>query len=168
MRKLFCMVLILCCLFGIVGCASDPTVPENSAVVYYQREKATYGADDSVIGATYLDTEGRGKDYVFLLNKYFHTIPGEGFTSVFPKGVSLKSFKLEGLTATVILSDKIADLTGMELTIALTCLTKTVMSVTGCHEVIISAYSKQLDGQKFITLNRDRYLLVDNSGIPEN
>lgn len=168
MRRLLCIALILCCLFGIVGCAADPAIPEDSVTVYYQREKATYGAADSVIGATYLDAEGRGDDYVFLLNKYFRTIPGGGFVSVFPREVVLMSFKLEGLTATVILSDKIADLSGMELTIALTCLTQTVMSLTGCHEVIISAYSKQLDGQKFITLNRDRYLLVDNSGIPEN
>ena len=90
--------------------------------------------------------------------------PEDGLTLPFPKGVSLVGFKLEGLTAKVIFSNRLADLTGMNLTIALICLTQTIMSVTGCQEVIISAASKQLDGQNFVTLNRDSYLLLDDSG----
>lgn len=164
MKKLLCLLLTLCCFAGILGCAREEAPPENSVTVYYKRDNPTFGTSDGVIAATYLDAAGREQDHAYLLSKYFRTTPGEGFASTFPKGLFLVSFKLEGLTAKVVLSDRIADLSGMDLTIALTCLTQTVMSLTGCQEVIISAESTQLDGQNFITLSRDSYLLADNSG----
>ena len=168
MRKLLCFALIFCCLFGICACADDNAVPEDSVTVYFKREKPVFGTADGMIAATYLYAEGHKQDHTYLLNKYFRTVPDAGLVSAFPSGLAIISFKLEGLTAKVVLTDCIADLSGMELTIALVCITQTVMSLTGCQEVIISAYSRQLDGQNFITLNRDSYLLLDNSGAPQN
>ena len=164
MKRILCFLLIVCCFVGILGCTSDNDKPENSVSVFFKREKTAYGTADGVIGETYLDAAGHEKQYAYLLNVYLRTTPGEGFSSPFPKGVTMIGFKLEGLTAKVVLSDQIAELTGMELTIALTCLTQTVMSMTGCQEIIISATTKQLGGQNFITLNRDSYLLIDDSG----
>lgn len=164
MKRILCILLSVCCFAGILGCTAEKDRPENSVSVFFQREKPTYGVSDGVIGETYLDTAGREKDYAYLLNVYLRTTPGQGFSSPFPKGVTMTDFKLEGLTAKVVLSDQIAELSGMELTIALTCLTQTVMSMTLCQEVIISATTKQLDGQNFVTLNRDSYLLIDSSG----
>lgn len=164
MRKILCFLLAVCCFAGIFGCTSDHDKPENSVSVFFKREKTVYGTADGVIGETYLETAGRKADYAYLLNVYLQMPPGEGFAATYPKGVTMINFKLQGLTAKVVLSDQIAELTGMELTIALICLTKTVMSVTGCQEVIISATTKQLDGQNFVTLNKDSYLLLDDSG----
>lgn len=163
MRKFLCFVIILCCLVAIVGCANEKEKPEDSVTVYFRREKPVYGAVDGIVTATFLDAEGHREDPVFVLNKYFRTAPGEGFASTFPVGLAIISYKLEGLTAKVVLTDCIADLSGMELTIALVCMTQTIMALTECQEVIVSAYSRQLDGQNFITLNRDSYLLLDNS-----
>ena len=166
MKRILSFLLVFCCFTGILGCSADKQPPEDSVAVFYKKDKTTYGTSDGVIAATYIHTSGHEAEYAYLLNQYLKATPGEGFASTFPKGVSLIYFKLEGLTAKVILSDRIADLSGMELTIALTCLTQTVMSMTGCQEVIISASTKQLDGQNFVTLNRDSYLLIDNSGTP--
>ena len=166
MRKFLCFVLILCCLLPMAACTEKNAVPENSVTVFYRREKPTYGTSDGIVAATYLEMDDQDNNPEAVLNKYLRTIPADGFLSPFPVGLAIISFKLEGLTAKVILTDCIADLTGMELTISLVCLTQTVMSLTGCQEVIISAYSRQLDGQSFITLNRDSYLLLDNSGTP--
>ena len=55
----------------------------------------------------------------------------------------------------------------MELTIALTCLTRTVVSLTNCQEVIISAATVQLDGQNYITLTPDSFLFLDESSNAE-
>lgn len=164
MKKALCILLCLCCFAGILGCSANQSVPENTVTVYYKREKADYGTADGVIAEAYLDASGHENEYVYLINQYLKATPGEGFSSPFPQGVSLVGFRLEGLTAKVILSDRIAELSGMDLTIALICLTHTILSITDCQEVIISATSKQLDGQNFITLNRDSYLLLDDSG----
>ena len=61
-----------------------------------------------------------------------------------------------------------ADCTGMDLTIALTCLTKTIMSMTGCQEVIFNATDTLLHGEKFVTLNTDSFLLADTGGSEQN
>ena len=167
MKKIICFLLVLCTFVGIVGCTAKET-PENSITVYYRREKLIYGSADSVIAAAYLETDGRTQNYKDLLNQYFAATPGDGFATTFPEDLKLVSFKLEGLTVKVVLSDQIAAYSGMNLTIALTCLTQTIMSLTGCHEVIISANTAQLDGQNFITLNRDSYLLLDDSGVNQN
>ena len=62
----------------------------------------------------------------------------------------------------------ITDYSGMDLTIALTCLTKTIMSLTGCQEIILSASGTLLNGESFITLNQDSFLLIDGSGNKQN
>ena len=165
MKRILTFLLIISCFAGILGCSADKTPPENSVAVFYKNDKTTFGTSNGVIAETYIQSSGHEAEYAFLLNQYLKTTPGEGLTSPYPKGVTLIHFKLEGLTAKVILNDRIAELSGMDLTIALTCLTQTVMSMTGCQEVIISASTKQLDGQNFVTLNRDSYLLMDNSGV---
>ncbi len=164
MRRILCFILILCCLMSIVGCNKKGTAPDGSVTVYYRREKPVYNTSDGVLAPTYLDATGHEQDHAYLLNKYLQTTPGDGFARTFPSGTVLISFKLEGLTAKVVLSDRIAEFTGLDLTIALTCLTQTIMTLTDCEEVIISARSKQLDGQNYVTLSKDSYLLVDDSG----
>lgn len=168
MKRILGFLLVLCCFASILGCTATKRTPDDSVSVFYKKEKITYGTSDGVIAETYMHAAGHEKEYAFLLNQYLKANPTEGFVSTFPRGVTMLGFRLEGLTAKVVLSDQIAELSGMDLTIALTCLTQTVMSMTGCQEVIISASTKQLDGQNFVTLNRDSYLLVDSSGTVQN
>lgn len=165
MKKILCFLLVLIC---FTGCTAQKQVSADSVTVYYMRENPVYGSPDGVIAPSYLDAMGRKRDIPFLLNLYLQKTPEEGLVSTFPAGVTLISYKLEGLTATIVLSDQIADLSGMDLTIALSCFTKTVMSLTNCEEVILSAWTKDLDGQSFITLNKDSYLLLDDSGQSKN
>jgi len=164
MKRVLCIFLCLCCFTGMIGCSAHRSAPENTVAVYYKREKPVYGTADGVIAEARLDSTDHENEHVYLRNQYLKSAPGEGLSLPFPSGVSLVGFKLEGLTAKVIFSNRLADLTGMDLTVALICLTQTIMSITGCHEVIISAASMQLDGQNFVTLNRDSYLLLDDSG----
>ncbi len=163
MKRILCFFLILICAAGIFGCSSGSDVPEDAATVYYKRANISYGDRDGVIGASHLDTDGKEGDFSYLLGKYLQTPPGDGFSQTFPANLFLVSLKVEGLTAKVILSDQMAKLSGMDLTVACACLTRTVMSLTGCQEVIISAISAQLDGRDFITLSADSYLLLDSS-----
>ena len=168
MKKLFCIFLVLSCLLGLTACMQSNEQPEPTVTVFYKRAVPTYGQPDSVIAATELLSSGRENDIPYIIRKYLASTPTDGFVSPFSKEINLISFKLEGLTAKVVLSNEIAELSGMELTIALTCLTQTVMSLTDCEEVIISANTRRLDGQNFITLSRDSYLLVDDSGQLSN
>lgn len=163
MKKLLCIFLILCCICTLVACAPEKQ-PQDSYTVYYRRGTPAYGSADGVIGQTYLLTSGREDDIPYLLRKYLASTPEDGFVSPFTQDMTLVSFELDGPTAKVVLSNQIAELSGIQLTIALVCLSRTVISLTNCQEVIISANSVQLNGQNYITLTPDSYLLLDESG----
>ena len=164
MKKFICIFLLLASLISLAGCAEDPEIPENAVTVFYRRNAVTYGSSDGVIAAGHLDASGHENDYFYLINQYLKTQPAPEFASTFPLGLTLVSFQLEALTAKVVVSNRMAAFSGLDLTIACVCLTETVMSLTGCQEVIISAESTTLGGQNFITLSKDSYLLLDSSG----
>ena len=149
---------------SLAGCSQEPELPENAVTVYYRRNTVAYGSTDGVIAPSYLDATSHENDYFYLIDQYLSAQPASEFASTFPLGLSLVSFSLEALTAKVVVSNRMAAFSGLDLTIACTCLTETVMSLTGCQEVIISAESTMLGGQNFITLSKDSYLLIDSSG----
>lgn len=164
MKKLFCIVLGCIIILFCCSCTKEAEKPLSSVTVYYKAAELTFGTAQSVIAPCHLDAAGHENDSAYLLNAYLSNTPSEAFASTFPAGTSLVSITQDALTAKVILCDEFAKLSGLDLSIACTCLTQTVISLTDCQEVIISAENAQLDGNNFITLSRDSYLLLDESG----
>ena len=160
-EKLLWLLLILGCVVSLFGCAARETASGQQVTVYYRRSEPTYGAEDSIIASTTMDAS---EDYTALLQMYLRGSEESLFAPTFPKETYVVSFRLDALTAKIVLSDNFARLSGMDLTIACICLTQTIISLTDCHEVIISTVFSTLDGNNFITLSRDSYLLLDSSG----
>ena len=163
MNKILSLLLIFSCICCLFGCQEAPEVPDNAVTVYYKRAAFTYGTEDSVIAPSYIVPANPENDLTNLLKEYLTAVPADGFVSPFPLGLSIVSFEVDALTAKIVLTDRIALLSGIDLILACSCLTQTIMGLTDCHEVIISAESKLLDGEKFITLNQNSYLLLDKS-----
>ena len=162
MRRIFSFSLMLLLLWSMIGCqTSQEETSAHSATVYYQRTDPSYGSMDSIVAAYNLPTSEQ-EDIPVLLERYFKEAPSAEYRSPFPAGMYLVSFENGNYTAKIVLSHNFANLTGIDLSIACICLTKTVMSLTDCDEVIISAEGALLDGQRFITLGQDSYLLLDN------
>ena len=165
MRQFLSIFLALMILLTCAACQQESETPENSVTVYYRASAISYGTAEGVIRPCLLDTTNQENDAVHLLNAYFSRDLSEEFAATFPQSTRLVSLSLDGLTAKIILCDDFAMLSGLDLSIACACLTKTVISLTGCQEVIISTESAQLDGHNFITLTQDSYLLLDESGM---
>lgn len=162
MKRILIAALAVLCAFSFWGCASSPeSTPENSVPVYYRRAQITYGSADSMIAAYHITPADR-TDISALLERYLSETPPVEYTSPFPAELSLVHFENNEYTAKIVLSQNFSLLTGIELSIACTCLTQTVISLTGCEEVIISAENALLDGHRFITMGSDSYLLLDN------
>ena len=66
-------------------------------------------------------------------------------------------------TLYVTVSKELAQLSGLELTLACSCLSMTCMELTGAENIVISAENSLLDGQKSITMNKDTLLLIDKA-----
>ena len=163
MKRLLCIVLTLLLTISLVGCQDSTDKPQSTVTVYYKAANISYGTQDGVLAPFALDSTGHENEDAYLLNLYLSYLPSEAFSPTFPEETHLVSLNLDGLTARIILSDSFASLKGLNLMIACACLTRTVISLTGCQEVIISAESMRLDGNNYITLSSDSYLLLDQS-----
>ena len=164
MKRILILILVLL-LIPMTGCQRSSTQEvETPVTLYYKRAQPTHGAADSVIAATVIEGKGHEDDYYYLLSWYLKGSDDPLFARTFPRGTTLISFKPDAFTAKIVLGDRISSLTGMDLTIACVCLTRTVVEMTGCQEVIISANTTKLNGEKYITLSADSYLLIDSVG----
>lgn len=164
MKKSLCAALSILLVFLCTACRIKPETPESTVTVYYKAASVSFESPDGVIAPCSLDATGHENDLTHLLNTYLSNTLSADFALTFPQSTRLVSLSLDALTAKVVLCDEFAKLTGLDLSIACACLTQTVLSLTGCQELIISAESAQLDGHNYITLSRDSYLLLDESG----
>ena len=163
MRKLFWIILVIVAII-CTACQKESEKPLSTITVYYKASEITFGTAEGVIVPYALDATGHEDNIEYLLNAYLTNTQSGNFADTFPAGTRLVSISLDALTAKVVLCDEFAKLSGLDLTIACASLTQTVISLTDCQEVIISAETAQLDGNNFITLSRDSYLLLDESG----
>lgn len=164
MKRTFAIAVLICMIIACTGCRNEPEQPLSTVTVYYKATNVSYGTAEGVILPYQLDAADHENDTAYLLNAYFANILSDDYDATFPRSTRLISLERDGLTAKITLNDEFASLTGLKLSIACACLTQTVISLTGCQEVIISAEHAQLDGRNFITLSRDSYLLLDESG----
>lgn len=164
MKRVFVLILALL-LLPLWGCKENSSQAEQPVTVYYKLAEPVHGTQDSVIAPTVMESKNYEDDYDYLLSKYLKGTEDPQFARTFPRSTTLVSFKTDALTAKIVLSDRFASLSGIDLTIACVCLTRTVMELTGCQEVIISAQTAKLDGEKYITLSADSYLLIDAAGV---
>ncbi len=168
MRKGLCLCLALCCLAGLTACVQSEENPQAPFACYYLQSELTYGEADSVIGCEYQEASGHESDYVWMLDRYLAGPESETLTSPFPRGTMLYGFEMVDASAYVDLSADFAELTGIALTVGCVCLTQTVIAMTGCEAVVISAEDSLLDGSKSITMTADSYLLLDSSAATES
>lgn len=159
MRKRI-IALYFIILFFLSACAVVQD-PKTSPQLYYPSANFSYGINSEIIQQA--ADEPTGATIEDILQNYLKGPADPNFTNPFPKGTSLLACTTEESHTTIALSDRFADLTGIELTIACVCLAKTTMALTSASTVTIICESQLLDGDQKITLTNDSILLVDTS-----
>lgn len=160
MKRILCILLCLCCV--LCGCNRGIETPKSPVSFYYLRNDFSYGNKDLVIGMELRESFGHEDDYVYLLNLYLLGPNSENLDKMFPVGSSVVEISQEENAVTVTLSDAFAQLSGINLSAACVCLTKTVCALTGCAQVTIQAQTLLLDSSKSITMTDDSGLLQDS------
>lgn len=163
MKRSIAMILILCLLAALGGCAGDQEEILDPVDFYYPRTGVSFGTDDGVIGSEAREASGHRENPAYLISVYLHGPQSEGLRQIFPVETRLLSLKIIDDEARLLLTDSFAQLTGVDLTLACACLTATAMELTGAQSVRIEAASKTLDGKDSITMNSSTLLLLDDS-----
>ncbi len=164
MKRWLWILPVICCLLSC--CARQDREITDPVTFYYPRVEPIYGQSDGLIAAQTRSADGDPLDYVYLLSKYLRGPQDDTLTSPFPKGIKLISLRVDGSTVYVTLNDVIASLSGMDLTLACSCLTLTVGGLTQCDTVVIQGENSLLDGSRAIVMRPDSLLLYDSSTQP--
>lgn len=167
MKQLICRLLILSLALCLFACTEKE--PELKAPVrfYYPRSQTVQGKDDGVISWELRESVGHETDYAYLLGLYLQGPDSDTLSHIFRGGITLENLTIGDTYAVVVLSDSFAQLSGLSLTLACACLTATVSDLTGVQTVTVRTQTLPLDGSPFISMDRSKLLLWDNTAVPE-
>lgn len=164
MKRIIALFLLLAVLLFLWGCVQEKAVPapKSPLTYYYRAAEIGYESDNGVVRGETRDIAGHEGDLCWILRDYFKGPQAEGLVTPFPKDMDLISCELDGETAVLQVNKEFANLAGIDLSVAASCIAATCFGVEGVEVVSISVPSGLLDGKQSITLRRDGLLLRDN------
>ena len=169
MKLLKLLIPIICLLSILTACngnRQDIVAPVN---FYYLAENITYDNPTGVLMADVQESCGHEADYVYLTNQYFAGPESTECVSPFPEGLQLESLNVLTGKVSVVMSTHFAELTGHKLTLACSCLAKTLLEMTGVDAVTISIKGTAINGEPSVTFTKNDFILTDsNEYIPSN
>lgn len=162
MRKILCITIAIALLFLLQGCRNSPSDTVDTVVFYYIHNDFEYGTASGVITPTIADVKNISPDYTSILEKYFNGLTNDDCISPFPDGITLEDFQVDNNKAQIVLSPHMATISGSSLTIALACLTRTVIELTDVKTVQISIQNNQINGMDSLTLSLNSFAYMDD------
>lgn len=159
MKRLSVLFLILCLIF--TGCGES--APREPATFYYRRSDTVYGTSDGIITGEVREIAGTNGDLGAILALYLKGPESPGLESPFPRDAAVLEWAMEGDTLTLTMTDSFSAINGVELTIACSCITKTVLALTDVSQVRFQVADGLIGGEKMLTMSADQISLSDDS-----
>lgn len=164
MRRRIAALLCAALLLTLTGCGEDPEKGIQSPCVYYYiASEIDYIGDDGVIRGEIRDIAEHEDSLDWILRDYFKGPVSENLRSPFPKDTRLVSVQTREDEAVLQMNEAFGGLSGVELSLAASCIAETCFQLEEIQRVSISASSGLLDGKQSIALSRGDILLQDSS-----
>lgn len=163
MKRLLSVVFVLLVGCSLFACSTYGTGIKDPVTFYYPRSIVTYGQEDSIIASEFREASGHANDPDYLISLYLRGPMDDGLISPFPPGSNLIEFKQEDGVIFLTLSNAFANQSGLDLSVACACLSKTCFELCDADQVEIRAESIPLGTAQAIVMTRDSLLLHDNS-----
>ncbi len=155
------MIALSLLVFSGCGIRVQPKY-ENTSFYYYS-DATEYNSEYGPFALEYRRIDITPENIVSAIDLYLQGPLEDSFTSPFPDGVTVVDFNLSDRTVNITLSRHFARLTGIDLTVACSCLTLTLTELLDADRVVISALDTQLDGKASISMERNNIILWDSA-----
>ena len=173
MKRIICLILPVFLLLPMLSACSSKTPPQKPVDFYYPVEavytenysEGSDGRSSPVIRSEAAESLGHENDYLYLLNLYFRGPRDHSLHNPFPPNLTVVDLRISGHTFVVTLSREFASLMGIDLTIAASCIAKTVQGLTGLRITQLEAQDATLDGSSQIIISCDH--LLEQDIVPE-
>lgn len=162
MKKILCLLLAGCLALCVCACKENNDPPIDPIRYYYRTRDIQYGTEEDVFAFETRDRFGHEEDYEYLVNDYLKGPHTEKCFSPFPAGTTLVQLDLVKDKVLVVLSSHISLLKGAELTVACTCLARTLHEMTGMKVVQISSDGDLMDGEPYVIIKKDDFTTQDD------
>ena len=166
-KRIFAFLLALLLLLG--GCSASEQKEENGTLYYlYTDINAHRGGDaigrESCVIEPMPDTLTAAEN---LLLRYLQGPEKEGLKSPLPASLQVQDLTLNGTTLTVDVSSVYTILSGVDLTLADSCLALTLSQLPGISRVSITVNGKDLDYRSHSTLQPRQILMSSTEDVVE-
>ena len=165
MKKFFVWILAFAMLFPLLGCAEDAPEIIDPITYYYRRAEVSFESKTGIVAPEVRESQGHENDLNYLLNQYFSGPNDKALQRTFPLGTQLVSISVSSQHTVILVSGHLANLKGIDLTIACACITMTLMELTGTQLVEIKADRALLNDAESIIMDMDSLLMLDDSAM---
>ena len=153
MKKWTCLLLAVAMILSLAACSESLKDPGN---FYYRRIDTQYLGTDGVIAPESRELSGLRGDYQAMLEAYFRGPLSSDLDAPFPRDTQLLGWSFEDGQFQIQLNEAFAQLSGIELTVACSCIARTFLELTEASTVRIQA------GGTDITLGQEQLQLADD------
>ena len=153
MISILCVALIV---FSFAGCQKKATATVN---FYYRTTSVAYNTQTSVIQPEQRSIDINLSDLEGILKLYLDGPNSGKFESPFPSGTVLRTVQAGKDVTSVVLSNHISKLSGIELMISCACLATTVLEISQSQTIQIRAESELLNNSEYLEFTAENLQL---------
>ena len=159
MKRIILILLALSLLLS--GCAR--TEYREPGVFYYNRAETAFRGEESVIAPETRELAGVSGNLESMLALYCEGPKDPALENPLPPGSAVLSYSLYNQVLTLRFNATLAQLSGVELTVAAASLARTFLPLTGANTLILTADGAFLNGDTSMTVTLDDLNLLDDS-----
>ena len=163
MKKLILFLLAIAFCLSAFGCKNRAANYDAPATFYYLQNQEALDLSEHVIRGETRETVHLNADLSQILNLYFEGPISVSNYSPFPSGLSVIRLSQEEDKVYLTLNKVFAQLEGLDLSVASTCISMTLFELTGCNSVELSAEGTLSNGEESIVISQDLLYLLDLS-----
>jgi len=159
-KRLICLLLALGLFLSLAAC--DASTPQDPGNFYYRKIETDYLGTDGII-APELRNLAEIDNIGQLLELYFQGPQTPDLEAPFPRDTKVLDWSFENQVLHMTLNKTFAQLSGIELTVACGCISRTFLELTDASTVQISAADALLGAEESITMTSESLQLMDDA-----
>lgn len=163
MKHKFCLILTIMTMVLLFGCKNNAEDFESPVHFYYKCNPISFFTNESVIDVEIRETKDYNKNTLSILNAYMAGPISDQVISPFPTDARIEEIARKDSTFVLLLNSSFSELTGVDLSIACACITKTVASLTSCERVEIQIKDSASTSITTITMSADDIYTFDSA-----
>lgn len=158
------LLLLVCGGCAIQAAVAGSAPPEGSYRIYYAAAGKSIGG--AAVEYEYWTPEGAEPLLEGMLAAVFSPPAGEGLSSPYPYGVSLRAAQVDQGVLRLDLSEQYGELTGIQLTLANYCLALTLCQLEGVEAVRVTVEGRELPYRGGLELRAQDVVLTGDEEKP--